>query len=114
MSYEEADRSLVDALCRECATVLQRKYPHVAWGVRASVDGTMIHICPMGVGADGSYVFAEKTSVLQQTTGRDKLLMLMGGEVLERYKIDRAAAHARNNGTDAKKNQRGYLMPDLS
>ena len=114
MSYEEGNMSLVNALCRECATVLQGKYPHVAWGVRGSVDGSMIQVTPLGIGADGSYSFVEKTSVLQQTTGRDKLLMLMGGEVLERYKIDRAANRARGNGTDAKKNQRGLLVPDLS
>ena len=109
----EVNFSLLRSLCIECAMYLQGKYPHVAWGVRPSVDGTMIQILPYGFGADGRYAFEEKTSILQQETGRNKLLMLIGGEILERYRLDRAAASARNNGTDAPKNARGLIVPDL-
>lgn len=113
MTYLEGNQNLLRNLCTECATYLQGKYPHVAWGVRASVDGSMIEILPVGIGADQRYAFVEKTTVLQQATGRNQLLKRIGGEILERYRIDRAALASKHNGSGAAINRRGQLTPDI-
>lgn len=112
MSYVEGNPRLLENLCSECAVILQGKYPHVAWGVRPSIDGSMIQIQPFGINADANYAFVEKTTVLQQESGRKRLLMRIGGEILERYRIDRAI---KDTGAPlAKMNKRGLYVPDMS
>lgn len=108
--YLEGNQNLLHNLCIECASVLQRKYPHVAWGVKPSVDGSMIIINPVSINT-GNYAFTEKTTVLQQATGRDKLLMMIGGVILEHFRIKREPRKIVDS--DAKMNKRGQLIPDL-
>lgn len=109
VNIDSVDANLLQNLCVECASVLQGKYPHVAWGVRPSLDGSMIEIKPIGIGV-GKYAFIEKTTVLQQATGRSRLLMRIGGEILERYRVEKIAGDV---AVGAKTDRRGELVPDL-
>lgn len=112
MSYEVGNVSLMKTLCMEIGQFLQNKYPHVAWGVKPTVDGSMVQIVIVGAGTDPDKQYQIATKDIQQTTGRNAKLVAIGGEILERYKIHRSKKEF--EGAMPSLSKRGFLMPDMS
>ena len=112
MSYVQGNPRLLYNLCLEISTFLQGKYPHVAWAVRPTPDGSMIQIVIVGVGADPNIRYTIATNKIQQATGRNKELIKIGGEVLERYNMHRSKRDF--EGEVPALSKRGFMMPDMS
>ncbi len=107
---DRVDLKLAEELAQACAIMLQTViYPQYAWGVKPSVDGTVIDIIIGNV--PGDYGVTIKTKQLQSGTGQKKLLMRECGALLERYHLDRGK-HTAIEETGMKQNRRGEFMPE--
>lgn len=102
---------LVRNLCVACANYLQKTYPSYAWGVKPSVDLSMIEIVAFAPDISQQHGFMYKTQSLQNYTDRNRLLSKAGGEILERYHL---ARHRRTDTSEVAlaRNTRGTILPE--
>jgi len=111
--YEKGNFNALLTLSTDCAVILQNEYNgqgQFAWGCKPTPDGSMINIRLFADGLHGKYGYQIKTSELQQETGRRKLLIHAGGEILERYNIE-----GKKRAEDSKRprDTRGEVIPEL-
>ena len=104
--------AMLRALCMDCIDFMQREYPHYAWGIKPSVDGSMIEIVCDVPGISTRHGYEIRTMDVENVTQRRPVLRNIGGEILERFGL---ARHARTEAGDVKgtRNTLGQLQPEL-
>ena len=110
--FREGDPIMLKALCMDCVDYIQKIYPHVAWGIKPSEDGSMIELVADVPGIDTRHGFMIRTQDIENVTMRRRNLMNMGGEILERFGMSR---HKKTEVAEimGKRNTRGQLQPEL-
>lgn len=88
IKVEEAKKTIIEnRICASVGSTLEKMYPGWKWWVECILESGCVTVRNNSL--NGEYGFTIPLPKLLNETDGDKILMRAGGEILERYRMDR-------------------------
>lgn len=100
------------ALAKFCARILERHYPGWWWGITVDERGGVIHIFAMEISGEMGYTLL-LDDVYNAGNFDWKLILVAGGEILERYGVTRGP-RTQERLAMIRRGPGGVAIPDVS